>query len=232
MAGSLPQQMIHNFDRLRAAAPSGPKMYAYHGHREMLYALSFFYNVSYNLPGPGTPLIPEFSNGAIPPTTTLLFELHENGGEHFVRLLVWRPCHENDNPAQWPADQGHTCEAIPLRMGSCDEYCPYSKWTSFLSERVAKTGTWDTICARGAKDTYDTPTSYDPAAGGQAASSFAAATGAAATVASVSAETSSSFFGVFSTFLVGSLVVCGGAALLYTVKNRHEYDPIGSQSLL
>src|SRR5262249_46243763 len=80
MNGELPERLVGNFER--AVALQGPadykkkkplKMYAYHGHREMMYALGAFLGIEYDIKFPGLP------KGAIPPATTLFFELHYHG---------------------------------------------------------------------------------------------------------------------------------------------------------
>ena len=79
MNGQLPERLIDNFNT--AIVNQGPKpvsthhlkMYAYHGHREMMYALGAFLGIDYDIKFSGLP------KGAIPPATTLFFELHYIG---------------------------------------------------------------------------------------------------------------------------------------------------------
>lgn len=79
MNGQLPERMVTNFQT--AITNQGPnpasthrlKMYAYHGHREMMYALGAFLGIDFDIKFPGLP------KGAIPPGTTFFFELHYTG---------------------------------------------------------------------------------------------------------------------------------------------------------
>jgi hypothetical protein len=118
MNGDLPNTMLDEFDlnleyfRNQSAPRSteAKKMIAYHGHREMLYAIAAFFDIRYNISFPELPV------GAIPPATTLFFELYadhsySNIDEHpakhdsvaekheekiantsFVRAMLWTPC--------------------------------------------------------------------------------------------------------------------------------------------
>lgn len=81
MNGELPERMLDNFlfsvwnqgPPSEAVAPFALKMYAYHGHREMIYALAAFLGFEFDIEFPALP------KGAIPPATTIFFELHYNG---------------------------------------------------------------------------------------------------------------------------------------------------------
>ena len=79
MNGALPERMLDNFlfsvwnqgpqrDRARAL-----KMFLYHGHREMTYALAAMLGIHFDIKFPALP------KGGIPPATTLFFELHYLG---------------------------------------------------------------------------------------------------------------------------------------------------------
>ena len=84
MNGDLPLSMLRSFKALidhrthhlttHTTVPP-LKFIAYHGHREMMYALAAFFDIRYNITYPALPL------GAIPPATSLFFELHYEGGE-------------------------------------------------------------------------------------------------------------------------------------------------------
>ena len=68
-------------ERTQGVAPL--RFFAYHGHREMMYALAAFFDIRYNITYPALPL------GAIPPATSLFFELHSV--DHHRRRKAGRP---------------------------------------------------------------------------------------------------------------------------------------------
>ena len=97
--------------------------------------------------------------GAIPPSTTLFFELHEEGrGKHVVRTFVWRPCGENADPAGWPGNQGDDCHAEKVELGSCGHECALVDFLGLIDARTAQTGDWASLCevSQGASSLYET----------------------------------------------------------------------------
>ena len=130
MNGDLPLSMLRSFTALihhhahpssPSSSPSSPaplRFLAYHGHREMMYALAAFFDIRYNITYPALPL------GAIPPATSLFFELHHTGGEtaereeakgkgkgkgkrkareeaddsddYVIKAVLWSPCDADD----------------------------------------------------------------------------------------------------------------------------------------
>jgi len=130
--GQLPERLVANFEKsiwsqgpvVRAAlsphktSPS-LKFYAYHGHREMMYALGAFLGIEFDIDFPGLP------KGAIPPATTLIFELHyignrtQSGGIPDAFQTIGRP-----NPyvqrlvprSQLPPPQPGFGEGLPVEM--------------------------------------------------------------------------------------------------------------------
>ena len=122
MNGDLPMSMLRSFQALidqhegtegsshahaadidRAVKPL--RFIAYHGHREMMYALAAFFNIRFNITYPALPL------GAIPPATSIFFELHSGGkhdseeeGKYVVKAVLWTPCD----------DEAHTQSLAPL----------------------------------------------------------------------------------------------------------------------
>ena len=72
MAGSLPAEITTHFEAL-LSGQGVARLRSFHGHREMLHAFAFFFNVSLDLPGPRLmPYIPEFDASALPPSRCLL----------------------------------------------------------------------------------------------------------------------------------------------------------------
>ena len=69
-----------------------------------MYALAAFFDIQYNITYPALPL------GAIPPATSVFFELHSGGkhgdehGEYVVKAVLWTPCD----------DEAHTNAEAPL----------------------------------------------------------------------------------------------------------------------
>ena len=117
--GDLPLSMLRSFKALiqhredgaaQSAAGVKPlRFIAYHGHREMMYALAAFFDIRYNITYPALPL------GAIPPATTLFFELHHvkdakhgrtahrksgskgtDSDEYVIKAVLWSPCDAED----------------------------------------------------------------------------------------------------------------------------------------
>ena len=121
MNGDLPVSMVRSFRALieqregstdtadveRDVKPL--RFIAYHGHREMIYAAAAFFGLRFNISYPALPL------GAIPPATSVFFELHRaQSGEYEVRAVLWTPCD----------DEAHAQALAPLmdveRRGSND----------------------------------------------------------------------------------------------------------------
>lgn len=72
MNGELPDTLINN---MRGSLQDGGlRLIAYHGHREMMYAIAAFFGIDFKIPFPGLP------HRAIPPATTLFVELHQKDG--------------------------------------------------------------------------------------------------------------------------------------------------------
>ena len=121
MNGDLPISMVRSFQALidqHDGSKSSRHAYAadtdrevrplrfiaYHGHREMMYALAAFFDIRFNITYPALPL------GAIPPATSIFFELH-SGDKHgredddyVVKAVLWTPCD----------DEAHTQALAPL----------------------------------------------------------------------------------------------------------------------
>ena len=100
--GSSGSSRTHSADVDREVKPL--RFIAYHGHREMMYALAAFFDIRFNISYPALPL------GAIPPATSIFFELHSGGksgkedGEYVVKAVLWTPCD----------DEAHTQALAPL----------------------------------------------------------------------------------------------------------------------
>ena len=127
MNGDLPVSMLRSFQALidqhdgghgsshahaadidRAVKPL--RFIAYHGHREMMYAAAAFFDIRFNITYPALPL------GAIPPATSIFFELHTGGkhgrddGEYVVKAVLWTPCD----------DEAHTQALAPLMSAAIE----------------------------------------------------------------------------------------------------------------
>jgi len=110
MNGDLPVSMLRSFQALIDQREGGRsdkhahsadidrevkplRFIAYHGHREMMYAAAAFFDMRFNITYPALPL------GAIPPATSVFFELHSGSkhdkdaeGEYVVKAVLWTPC--------------------------------------------------------------------------------------------------------------------------------------------
>ena len=66
----------------REAASTAMRLYSYHTHRQSMYALAAFLGIEFNISSPGLP------RGAIPPATTIIFELHDLrlGDDNYTQL--------------------------------------------------------------------------------------------------------------------------------------------------
>lgn len=181
MAGDFPQAMLAHFKTSVArtnnatSAQDGLKMFGYHGHRELLYALAAFYDVKYNFNGLG------FTPGGIPSATTLFFELHRirsaswnpqgSPGDPplapglYVRLVVYSPCDAVTRVDSGPLD-GEVCPGQAYRFGFWpkSDYCPLSEFEKHVQKRVALTGSWRQLCSAPAPRVATASTSASQAA--------------------------------------------------------------------
>ena len=77
--------------------------------------------------------------------STFILELHKAKHDVWVDLLLWRPCHEDLDPAHWPANMPQ-CRPVPLKMGDCPEHCPYDRWKALIHRRLERTGDFEKLC--------------------------------------------------------------------------------------
>uniref|UniRef100_A0A6V3Q099 Acid phosphatase n=1 Tax=Lotharella globosa TaxID=91324 RepID=A0A6V3Q099_9EUKA len=153
MVGMSPIAMLEHFNK--SINPDEPqpylKMYGYHGHRELLYALAAFFKITYHFDRPG------FRKFGIPSGTTLFFELHDinqtdvkrlgvdKDGLH-VRLVVYAPCKKALDKASGSADV--LCFAKAYRFGfyPSNDYVPYDLFRQHIENQIQSTGTWKELC--------------------------------------------------------------------------------------
>jgi len=145
MNGELPQTLQDNFATAMTGTPF--KCWAYHGHREMTYALGHMFNIDWSfLARSGIPPT------AVPAATTVFFELHRTNGEYFVETWIWAPCFKN----KWNGEEIHAkdhqskgidCPATLIQLKGCnDTHCPYDQWKAIVDNKIKATGTWKELC--------------------------------------------------------------------------------------
>jgi len=145
MNGALPDMMLQNF----ALAMQGKtlKFWAYHGHREMSYALAQLLGLDYSfLDRRGIPAT------AIPPATSVFLELHREGEQFFIQVWVWSPCIKNAETgeevhATMDDDPKIDCPAVLVNLQGCpNTSCHYEVFSRIITDQIAKTGTWQKLC--------------------------------------------------------------------------------------
>jgi hypothetical protein len=126
--GGFPQVLVRT---LREGAtpnrnPESPKYMSYHGHRELMHGLGFMMGMKFNFEG-----LPQY-NGSTPlhPASTLFFELHRSGSEHFVQLFVWSPLSPR----------------TAVKLDNCALECPLNDFTAIIENHIQSTGPWEDIC--------------------------------------------------------------------------------------
>jgi len=147
MNGALPPTLLANFDQ--AIHGTSMKIWAYHAHREMTYALGWMLGIDWNfLIRPGIPPT------AVAAATTMFFELHWNN-TWYVETWVWAPClSNNETGAEIHAvseesvkSRGFDCPAALIHLPGCDSpYCSYPQFKKIINDHIAKTDTWDKLC--------------------------------------------------------------------------------------
>lgn len=127
--GGFPQLLVRN---LREGATLNrnsktPKYLSYHGHRELMHGLGFMMGMKFNFEG-----LPQY-NGSTPlhPASTLFFELHRKGDDHFVQLFVWSPFSPR----------------TAIKLDTCDRNCPLNEFTAIIENHIQSTGPWQDICS-------------------------------------------------------------------------------------
>ncbi|EQC33030.1 hypothetical protein SDRG_09550 [Saprolegnia diclina VS20] len=126
--GGFPAMLLAN---LAPVSPSSPyKFYAYTGHRELLHGMGLLLDWRFEMPGEAR--APGFNTTALPPATTMYFELHEENGRQLVRTFLWSPL----------------TGRAPVQLGKCSALdCPMDEFRGILDAHVAATSSWETLCA-------------------------------------------------------------------------------------
>ncbi|KAI9995752.1 hypothetical protein PInf_012820 [Phytophthora infestans] len=86
----------------------------------------FMMGMKFNFEG-----LPQY-NGSTPlhPASTLFFELHRKGGDHFVQLFVWSPFSPR----------------MAVKLNTCELNCPLNEFTALIENHIQSTGPWQDIC--------------------------------------------------------------------------------------
>ncbi|GAB5367424.1 hypothetical protein AAMO2058_001228900 [Amorphochlora amoebiformis] len=157
MVGLFPEVMLNELQAGVDHLEGRHLMYGYHGHRELLYALATFFQVSFEFPGLG------FQKHGIPSGTTLFFELHklneteaiqenvQEGAGDYVRLVVFSPCANVTLTIKGNADI--LCKAKAYRFGfnPHSDYISFAKFRSYIEDRLNFIGSYRDLCPLGPK---------------------------------------------------------------------------------
>ena len=137
MSGSLPRLFVENFNNVLSANKKASRLlYSYHTHRDMMYSFAEFFNLRFE--GPGVAYVPGVSQGFIPPSASLFFELHSADSEvaePYIKVFLWLPCNQS------------SCPFTPIRMGNCGFNCTFSAFANIVAARE-KGGDWMKLCKR------------------------------------------------------------------------------------
>ncbi|KAI9995788.1 hypothetical protein PInf_012856 [Phytophthora infestans] len=123
-----------------APSPAEYRYFSFHGHRELLHGLGMMLGWEFHFKGLPTAL----NVSSLHPGTTMFFELRarkltteetekqsEAKETYFVRTYMWSPYTER--------------EQIKLTKCSVAD-CPLDEFNQIITNHIAKTGTWETIC--------------------------------------------------------------------------------------
>jgi len=145
MNGALPATLLENFEMHRHGNRA-LKMWAFHGHREMSYALGLFFGIDFTfLSRRGIP------KTAIPAATSVFFELHNVSNNFHVETWVWAPCLSNAETG----DEYHmlkhnqdkeNCAGTLVTLKNCATQCPFEDFKKLIEGRIAKTGHYSKLC--------------------------------------------------------------------------------------
>jgi len=134
MAGDFPATLVANMEKAIEAEGSDQKYIAYFSHRQALYSLAEFFGWDWTQYG-----IPE---GMVQTGTTVWLELRhgEEAGQYDVALLQWSPhCGLSSLEA---------CPVDPITLPGCARgtTCSFDEFRAIVSQRVARTGSWEKLC--------------------------------------------------------------------------------------
>jgi len=144
MNGALPATLLENFE-MRRHGNHALKMWAFHGHREMSYALGLFFGIDFTfLSRRGIP------KTAIPAATSVFFELHNVTNNFHVETWVWAPCLKDaetgDEYHMLKHDDKENCPATLITLKNCATQCPFEDFKNLIEGRIAKTGHYTKLC--------------------------------------------------------------------------------------
>lgn len=146
LSGGLPDEMVRIFREAAEGSGAVKKMNAYHGHREMLYAIGEFFGLNYEIVSLGVP------KGAVPPAATLFFELHRRSPSEspYVQVHMWVPCefYQYNNSDYRQSAQQNDCNARQLTIRGCGAQCPLERFIDLVNQRIAGVGgDYVTLCS-------------------------------------------------------------------------------------
>lgn len=128
--------------------PSPIRYYSYHGHRELMYALSLMLEWPFQFENQPKAL----GQTAIPPGTSMFFEIHvpevdntpsiERNVDDFLSLAYLQFY-------MWSPDT----KRVPIQLGFCNAHCTVSAFTAHIEQFIHQTGTWQSMCEHNPSDT-------------------------------------------------------------------------------
>ena len=144
-SSDFPNVLLRNFKIATAEnlnAIPAIRYYSYHGHRELLYAVSLLLGIPLHFPNQPS----AFNQTAVPPAATLLFELHSNDVDSTAVLKSSNTTYYVKT-FTWSYDTG--LQSVQLKNCSSVE-CPLDDFANIIHSHFAKTGTWQDICSSSA----------------------------------------------------------------------------------
>jgi hypothetical protein len=130
-ASGFPDTLLEKIHTALDSGGSEVRYYSYHGHRELLYAMGLMLGWPYAFPR----LPKALNQTAVPPATTLFFEIHSDGGGargNWLEFFMWTPAGGRETVTL------SKCPSSPCRVTDFED---------IIRQHIARTGTVDEICA-------------------------------------------------------------------------------------
>ncbi len=149
VAANMLQMIKRNLDERGEPAR---KLMIYTASRELLFGVSFFFNLKLHIPAKNTP------TGAMPPGDAIIFELHmdDTDSDKFW-VEVWNMFPPSNDPAvamgsahraDGRVGKGKNYQRQSYTIDGCTTQCPFDQFIALIQAQEKKTGTWQDICSR------------------------------------------------------------------------------------